>query len=386
MAKARHGRSPGWPYLPLVRAGAAVPFIGFFQAAGAPVERYLAAARLSFLADEAPESLVPLRPVLEFFDRAATAEGIESCGLLVGARTEIDALGAFGRVILQSVTVGDAIRTAAENMRLYNSAERIWFLREGERVLICHSLYESAGDRHGHLFAIMLLIKVIGFTAGPGWWPREIRLPTSETKWLKHYEAVAPADWVPHDEPCFALVVDRSLLARRCIQGTLGRRPQPAVSRALAATDHGNRGEDDDVAFLHSSAPADDLGGSVGQAIGGLLRGGYPDIRLAAGLAGLSVRTLSRLLAEEGTSYERLVERTRFAAAVDLLRSGQLRLIDIAYELGYTDPANFTRAFRRWSGMPPSEYRRLCETGAMDMPVASGSPAPPSGNQTFGSP
>jgi hypothetical protein len=163
--------------LPLVRAGAAVPFIGFFQAAGVPVERHLAAARLSFLADEAPESLVPLRPVLEFFERAATAEGIESCGLLVGARTEIGALGAFGRVILRSVTVGDAIRTAAENMRLYNSAERIWLLREGERVLICHSLCESAGDRHGHLYAIMFLIKIIRLAAGPGWWPRESVCP-----------------------------------------------------------------------------------------------------------------------------------------------------------------------------------------------------------------
>jgi len=375
MAKVRHGRSPGRPYLPLVRAGAAVPFIEFLQAAGVSVERYMAAARLSSLAVEAPESLVPLRLVLEFFDRAATAEGIESCGLLVGARTEIDALGALGRVILRSMTVGAAISTAAGNIRLYNSAERIWILREDERVLICHSLNacESAGDRHGHLFAIMLLIKVIRLAAGPGWWPRAIRLPTSETKWLKSYEAMVPADWVPHAEPYFALVIDRPLLAQRCIQGMHGRRPQPVVSRALALTDHSKQGEDglDDVEFLRLSAPADDLGRSVQQAIGGLLRGGNPGIRLAAELAGLSVRTLSRRLAEEGTSYERLVERMRFAAAVDLLRGDQLRLIDIAYELGYTDPANFTRAFRRWAGMPPSEYRRLCEMGTIDMPVVS---------------
>jgi AraC-like DNA-binding protein len=333
----------------------------------------LAAARLSFLADEAPESLVPLRPVLEFFERAATAEGIESCGLLVGARTEIGALGAFGRVILRSVTVGDAIRTAAENMRLYNSAERIWLLREGERVLICHSLCESAGDRHGHLYAIMLLIKIIRLAAGPGWWPREIRLPKAETKWLKSYDVVVPADWVRHDEPCFALVVDRPLLAQRCNQEMHGRRPPPVVSRAPAQTVGSKQGEGGvgDIAFLRSSAPADDLGGSVQQAIEGLLRGGYPDVRLAAELAGLSVRTLSRRLAEEGTSYERLVEQVRFAAALDLLRGGQLRLIDIAYELSYTDPANVTRAFRRWACMPPREYRRLCEMGAIDMPVVS---------------
>jgi AraC-like DNA-binding protein len=373
MAKVTHVRPSERSYLPLVRAGSAVPFIGFLQAVGAPVERYLAAAGLSSLTDEAPESLVPLRPVLEFFDRAATAEGIESFGLLVGARTELDALGAFGRVILRSVTVEDAIRAAAENMRLYNSAERIWLHREDDRVLICHSLYESAGDRHGHLFAIMLLIKIIRRAAGPGWWPREIRLPESETKWLKTYAAIVPTDWAPHAEPFSAIVIDWWLLAQRTSRGMNGRRPHPVVSRASVRTDHGTRGECglDDARFLRSSAPADDLSRSVQQAIGGLLRAGHPGIRVAAELAGLSVRTLSRRLAEEGTSYERLVEQTRFSAAVDLLRNNQLRLIDIAYELGYTDPANFTRAFRRWAGMPPSEYRRLCERGDIDMPVLS---------------
>lgn len=372
MAKVASVRSPGRPYLPLVRAGSAVPFIGFLQAAGVPVERHLAAARLSSLADEAPESLVPLRPVLKFFDRAATAEGIESFGLLVGDRTEIDALGAFGRVILRSVTVGDAIRAAAANMRLYNSAERIWLQREDDRVLICHSLYESAGDRHGHLFAIMLLIKILRLAAGPGWWPRQIRLRMPETKWLKTYAAIVPTDWAPHAEPFSAIVIDRPLLAQRCAEGSIRRRPRPAVSGAPGLTS-GKREEDgpDDAGFLRSSGPADDLSRSVQQAIGGLLRGGCPDVRLTAELAGLSVRTLSRRLAEEGTSYERLVEHVRFKAAVELLHGDQPRLIDIAYELGYADPANFTRAFKRWAGMAPSEYRRLCETGAIGSSVAS---------------
>ena len=355
-----------------------------------PVERHLAAARLSSAAIEAPESLVPLRLVLDFFDRAATAEGIENYGLLVGARTEIDALGALGRVIQRSLTVADAIGAAAENIQLYNSGERIWIVRKDERVLICHSLdaCDSAGDRHGHLFAVLLLIKVIRLATGPGWWPREIRLPSSETKSLKSYEAVVPTNWVPHAEPCFALVVDPPLLAQRCIQGMHDRRQQPFSSRAPALKDHSKQPEValDDAAFLRSSAPAAELGPSVQQAIRGLLRDGYPDIRMAAELAGLSVRTLSRRLAEEGTSYERLVERMRFAAAVDLLRGSQLRLIDIAYELGYSDPANFTRAFRRWTGLPPSEYRQLCEMGAIDLSVGSEPTTSTPRNRTFGDP
>ena len=306
----------------------------------------------------------------------------------MGARTEIDALGAFGRAILRSVTVGDAIRSAAENMRFYNSAERICLLCEDDRVLICHSLNacESAGVRHGHLFAIMLLIKIIRLAAGQGWWPREIRLPASETKWRKQYEAIVPAHWVPHANHYVALVVDRSLLGQQLIQGMHGRKPTAVVSPTLALNDHGKRDEggSDDVAFLRSTAPADDLGRSVEQAISGLLPGGYPDIRLAAELAGLSVRTLSRRLAEEGTSYERLVERRRFEAAIGLLRDGHLRLIDISYELGYADPANFSRAFKRWTGMPPSEYRYLCEMGTIVTPVESGRATLPSRIQASG--
>lgn len=359
MAKPTRIGTPRQPYLPLVRAGSAFPFIGFLQTAGVPVERHLAAARLASIAIDAPERLVPLRPVLEFFDHAATAEGIPSYGLLVGARTEIDDLGALGRLILRSVTVGDALRTAAANMPLYNSGERIWLRREKERILICHSLDAcgSAGDRHGHLFAIMLLIKIIRLAAGPGWCPREIRLSRSEAHGLKTYEAVLPSDWVYHAEPYSALVVDRSLLAQR-----FGGRMPGLYQRP---------GGVDDATLLRESAPACDLGHSVQQAIGGLLRGGYPSIRLAADLAGLSVRTLRRRLAEEGTSYERLVEEVRCEAALDMLRGGQLRLIDIAYELGYADPANFTRAFRRWTGMPPSEYRRHCDTGSIDSAAIS---------------
>ncbi len=375
MAKPRRIGIPRKPYLPLVRAGSAFPFIGFLQTAGVPVERHLAATRLASIAIDAPESLVPLRPVLEFFDHAATAEGIQNFGLLVGARTEIDDLGALGRLILRSVTVGDALRTAAANIPLYNSGERIWLRQEKERILICHSLDAcgSGGERHGHLFAIMLLIKIIRLAAGPGWCPREIRLSRSEAHGLKTYGAVLPADWMYHAEPFSAVVVDRSLFAQRFGHRMPGGKSHASDSppRATFGQVDQSPGGVDDAAFLRESAPARDLGHSVQQAIGGLLHGGYPGIRLAADLAGLSVRTLTRRLAKEGTSYERLVEEVRCAAALDMLRGGRLRLIDIAYELGYADPANFTRAFRRWTGMPPSEYRRLCDTGSIDSAVVS---------------
>jgi AraC-like DNA-binding protein len=72
----------------------------------------------------------------------------------------------------------------------------------------------------------------------------------------------------------------------------------------------------------------------------------------------VSVRTLKRRLAEEGTTYSELVDAERRERALLLLRSDDLTLAEIADRLGYSDAANFTRAFRRWTGVSPRAFRR----------------------------
>jgi AraC-like DNA-binding protein len=101
-----------------------------------------------------------------------------------------------------------------------------------------------------------------------------------------------------------------------------------------------------------------DFPGSVRQAIRSRLEEGLPDVGRSAGLAGMSVRTLQRRLADEGTSYSRLVDEERFGMAVRKVVAPGTKLIEIALDLGYSDPAHFTRAFRRWAGVAPREFRR----------------------------
>lgn len=101
-----------------------------------------------------------------------------------------------------------------------------------------------------------------------------------------------------------------------------------------------------------------DFPGSVRQAIRSRLEEGFPDVGCAAGLAGMSVRTLQRRLTEEGTSYSRLVDEVRLGMAVRKVVAPGTKLIEIAFDLGYSDPAHFTRAFRRWTGVAPREFRR----------------------------
>jgi AraC-like DNA-binding protein len=72
---------------------------------------------------------------------------------------------------------------------------------------------------------------------------------------------------------------------------------------------------------------------------------------------GISARSLRRQLAKEGLTYRQLIDHYRFETARRLIETTDRSLIDIACQLGYTEAASFTRAFRRWAGLSPSEYR-----------------------------
>jgi AraC-like DNA-binding protein len=71
----------------------------------------------------------------------------------------------------------------------------------------------------------------------------------------------------------------------------------------------------------------------------------------------MSLRSLQRKLLEEGTSYARLLEETRRDMAKNYIENSILSINEIAYLLGFSEPANFTRAFRRWYDVTPSSYR-----------------------------
>ena len=84
---------------------------------------------------------------------------------------------------------------------------------------------------------------------------------------------------------------------------------------------------------------------------------GFPSLNVTARLLHMTPRTLHRRLIDEGTSFKEILEDVRHMLAVEHLRSGHLTIQEIAYTLGYTDLANFRRAFKRWEGVPPSGCR-----------------------------
>jgi AraC-like DNA-binding protein len=69
-----------------------------------------------------------------------------------------------------------------------------------------------------------------------------------------------------------------------------------------------------------------------------------------------SASTLQRRLRKAGTSYQDLLDSTRRDLTLDYLRQGRHSLADIAFLVGFSDQANFTRAFRRWTGKSPRSF------------------------------
>ena len=88
------------------------------------------------------------------------------------------------------------------------------------------------------------------------------------------------------------------------------------------------------------------------------VRLGRPDISAAARELGVSTSTIKRRLRQFGTTYRRAVEAARIARAKDLLADDQHQVTQIATRLGYAYLPNFTRAFKRATGVSPSAYRR----------------------------
>lgn len=78
----------------------------------------------------------------------------------------------------------------------------------------------------------------------------------------------------------------------------------------------------------------------------------------AAAVANLSLRSAQRLAAENGTSLQSLVEDAKFERAKSLLGNSLLQVSNIAIMLGYSDDRAFRRAFKRWAGQSPSQYRK----------------------------
>ena len=88
----------------------------------------------------------------------------------------------------------------------------------------------------------------------------------------------------------------------------------------------------------------------------------------------MSRRTLQRKLTKRDTTYQKLVDDTRRDLALRFMEDPRRSLVDITFELGFSQQSALTRAFRRWTGMSPSDWRQRLQSGQLQL--AGRSPHP----------
>ena len=85
---------------------------------------------------------------------------------------------------------------------------------------------------------------------------------------------------------------------------------------------------------------------------------GTPQLNKVASLFNITGRQLQRKLKEQGTTFGELLDQVRLDLALRYLQDPRMTMVDIALSLGFSDQSNFVKAFKRWRGETPGQYRR----------------------------
>ena len=95
----------------------------------------------------------------------------------------------------------------------------------------------------------------------------------------------------------------------------------------------------------------------------------FKGIKPVAATLEMPERTLRRALQREGVSYRELSQQLRLSLAQQYLADDTMRLEQVAEKLGYSEVANFSHAFKRWSGLTPGQYRLNCRDVRTESPL-----------------
>jgi len=332
--------------IPLVRKAALAPAVSYLTGEGIPVRHHLRRAGLSHPSLEDLESLISLHQVCDFLSSVARSEGIEDLGFRIAGHQGIESLGTYGRLIAQSLAMHEATQISREFVASYNSGLRISLERHGDQVRYCQKYAEDLPrDQITEIvhLGLMNAMSQAYNLVGEDWQVNRIELASDPIDLTKYFPGLADVP-VAFQQPFTSVWVHQSVMS--------------APVRRFDTSAHTLRHGEDLESYLESG-PSMDPVGQLEQVIESLLNHPTVSVRLTASIIGTSPRTLQRRLTDQGTSFSRLLQAVRFRKGQQLLEDPKMPLKEIANRLGYTDLANFMRAFKRWTGVGPSQFRRL---------------------------
>lgn len=265
-------------------------------------------------------------------------------GLKLGQAYRLESYGVFGYAILSAPTLGDAMKIASQYYALSFSHFKISFdIKDGLAYFKMHKRHPIDADLLA-LFedrdASAILSGALS-TISQSFPIQHIKLMHDSSAQMDLYKALFNCP-VTFNHSHLEIVFDASILKQ-----TMPLRDADTAEYCLKQCE----------ALLKKLNKTESWVDLVQQQLLKNKQGRIPNIKEVAQALKTSERSLRRKLKEEDSTFQVLLSEARYQLAKELLAS-DLSLEQIAHELGYSEAANFSHAFKRWTGMSPTQYRQ----------------------------
>lgn len=323
-----------------VIAGYGLAIARALQHAGADVDQVFSAAGLSRALSNDPMQRLPLDTVSRLYRASVESTGDPYFGLSVARFIHVSTAHALGYGLLASATLMDFCQRVQRYIGLATLTCRAEVvIREDEVCLRTVPKVAISAETQdawcGLLYLLMRQIHRDDFR------PLAVEFAhpvphAGDGPYVRFFDAP-----VHFDRDAVTLVLPRADMEI----------PLPGACAELA------RINDNLAASYVARLDRDDVVANTRAQIIDRLPGGDVGKRTVAASLGISESTLRNRLAEHGTGFHELLDSVRSELACSYLSQSRMSVTEVAFLLGFTDVSNFTRAFKRWTGMSPSRFR-----------------------------
>jgi AraC-like DNA-binding protein len=293
------------------------------------------------------DARVPISLVAALWSQVPVLVHDEDFGLHVAEFAITAAQTLPAQLILASPTLGDGLRRLLRFERVIADVNPTGLSLEGDEAILDLARTGQPVPRHAAEFSSAWLVLLARRVTGKSLVPRHVEFVHPAPPRLDEHVRIFAAT------PSFNGEATRLVLARELLD-----EPSSAADAALAEILDSYAHK-----LLKQLPTAPDFIARVRAAALPAMAEGSVTITVVAQKLGLAPRTLQRRLADEHqTSFQALLEQLRKDLARQWLSEQQLSIAEIAFALGFADQSTFHRAFVRWTGVTPGQFRRRPET------------------------